>query len=408
MIDLHGISEETFDDVIGYEVSSEATYEARYRRLTWPKLQSGATGGIGYDFGQANKAQVTADWGDKVDGKTLKALLSCCGVTGAPARALVARLHDVVDIPFDLALEVYADHDLPRYTALCRAHLPGYDGLSAHCKGALFSLVLNRGPSFDKPGPRYAEMRDIKAAIKSGQLAKVPVLFRSMKRIWKDDPEAKGLLYRREKEAQRWEQGLAEHHPEQHARLAQVAPVADPEVVARVQEQLRNLGYWSVGAADGSLTDKGKTEGAILAFRNHEGLPLKPVIDDALLTALAKAQPPDVADHRANATVNDLRAQGSVTIDFSDKVKAWGGRLFGGGAGLGGVSVLGLVTEQANKITSAKDAVGGLGLTTQQMLIMAAIVLVLAVLAAVGVGIWYIADVIAQKRLADHQSGKHP
>jgi hypothetical protein len=51
------------------------------------------------------------------------------------------------------------NHDLPRYTAMCRAHLPGYDGLSPHCKGVLFSVVLNRGASFDLQGPHYAEMR---------------------------------------------------------------------------------------------------------------------------------------------------------------------------------------------------------------------------------------------------------
>ena len=65
MPDLHGISQDTFDDVIGYEVTSRAVYEHSYRGLTWPKEQSGATGGIGYDFGQAGKAQIKADWGDK-------------------------------------------------------------------------------------------------------------------------------------------------------------------------------------------------------------------------------------------------------------------------------------------------------------------------------------------------------
>jgi hypothetical protein len=66
-----------------------------------------------------------------------------------------------------------------------------------------------------------------------------------------------------------------------------------------------------------------------LAFRNHEGLPLKTTINDELLLHLAKAQPPEIAEHRANATVDDLRAQGSRTIAFTDKAKAWAGRVFG-------------------------------------------------------------------------------
>lgn len=144
------------DDGIDYEVSGRAVYEQRYQRLTWPKERSGPTGGTGYDFGQATKAQVRADWGDKVDAKTLKALLSCCGVTGVAARDLVERLHDVVSIPWNDALDVYSNHDLQRYAAMCRAHLPGYDGLSPHCKGVLFSLVLNRGV---RATPRCAASR---------------------------------------------------------------------------------------------------------------------------------------------------------------------------------------------------------------------------------------------------------
>jgi hypothetical protein len=324
---------------------------------------------------------------------------------GVAARDLVAKLHDVVSIPWNDALDVFSNHDLPRYTAMCRAHLPGYDGLSPHCKGVLFSLVLNRGPSFDEPKPRYAEMRDIKAAIKSGRLERVPAALRSMKRLW---PDSRGLRDRREDEAKLWELGLELHHPEAHAALDQAAPIADPEVVARVQEQLKNLGYWQVGSADGSLTPQGKTEAAILAFRNHERLPLRPSIDDELLTRLAKARPPEIADVRANATVHDLREHGSETIAFTDKVKAWGGRLFGAGGGLGGTGLLALVTEKATALTSAKEAVAGLGLTPQMMLIAAAVMVGLVVLAAMGLGIWYVADRIEARRLADYRTGKHP
>lgn len=64
----------------------------------------------------------------------------------------------------------------------------------------------------------------------------------------------------------------------------------------------------------------------ILAFRNHEGLPLKATVDDEFLTRLAKAQPPEIAEHRADATVEDLRAQSSQTITFTDKAKLWAWR----------------------------------------------------------------------------------
>jgi hypothetical protein len=408
MIDLHGISQETFEDVIGYEVSSRAVYEARYRRLTWPRLQSGPTGGIGYDFGQASKKQIVADWEGRVGDDMLKALVSCAGVSGKPARDLTLRLQDDVDLPWDVAIEVYSQHDLPRYTAMCRAHLPGYDGLSPHCKGALFSLVLNRGASFDLAGPRYAEMRGIKDAIRKGELARVPGLLRSMKRIWQDDPDAKGLLARREKEAQRWQQGLAEQHPEAHAALATAPDVVDPDVVARVQQQLKNLGYYHVGAVDGSLTEKGRTEDAILAFRNRNGLKLSPAIDDELIQALAKARRPDVAETRANATVNDLRDQGSRTIAFTDKTKAWAGRMFGSGGVVGGGGVLAIVTERATAIKGARDAVDALGIPPMVWGATIAAMAGLIVLAGCGLGIWYVADTIERRRLADYRTGKNP
>jgi hypothetical protein len=408
MIDLHGVSQETFDLVVASEVTSRDHFEHALRRLTWPKLQSGPTGGIGYDFGQANRSQIQADWSGKVGDDVLKALVSCAGVTGTAARELTFKLREVVDIDWETALDVFSNHDLPRYTAMCRAYIEGYDDLSPHCKGVLFSLAQNRGASFDLPGPRYAEMRDIKAAIRKGDLARVPALIRSMKRLWERNPDAKGLLMRRDAEAKLWEQGLAEHHPEQHARLDQVAPVTDPEIVARVQQQLKNLGYYQVGSADGSLTPQGRTEAAILAFRNHEGLSLTPSIDDALIAALVNAQPLEIAEHRATATVEDLREQGSETMRFTAKAKKWAGGLFGSGAGLGGSGALVLVTEQATKIKDARDAFGALGITTQMWLTGACAFAVLAVLAAMGLAIFYVANRIEAKRLDDYRTGKHP
>jgi hypothetical protein len=111
-----------------------------------------------------------------------------CSVISA-ARDLVERLHDVVSIPRNNALDVYSNNDLPRYTAMCRAHLPGYDGLSAHCKGVLFTLVLNCGASFDVPETRYAEMRGIKAAIRRGDLARVLDTLRAVAERYESDPD---------------------------------------------------------------------------------------------------------------------------------------------------------------------------------------------------------------------------
>lgn len=67
--------------------------------------------------------------------------------------------------------------------------------------------------------------------------------------------------------------------------------------VEAVQKQLQALGYHEVGRVDGKMGPR--TRGAILAFRDAEGLPLDPVIDAALVTALAAAKPRAVAPERA-------------------------------------------------------------------------------------------------------------
>jgi hypothetical protein len=406
MLDLHGISRASFDLIVASEVTGETAYEKRYRGLQWPGEQSGPTGGIGYDFGQQSKAQITADWKGRVPDAMLKALLRCSGVTGAPAKALAQQLSAVVDIPWDVALDVFSSRDVPRYLAILRRACPGVEELPPDCQGALLSITFNRDASgFNSTAPRYAEMGQIRDCVKAGQLARIPGLIRSMKRLW---PNSKGLRTRREDEAVLFEKGLAEHHPEIAAAAAAAPAPPDPDVVARVQRQLRDLGYYQVGAIDGSLTPHGRTEDAILAFRNRNGLPLTPTIDDDFLNALAKARPPEISEERAGATAKDLREQGSETIDFTDRVKSWAGRLFGGGTGITGAGLVAYVTDKATAISGARDAVAGLGLSPQVWLAIAVAVLLAVVVAGMGVGIWYVAHRLEQKRLADYRIGKNP
>jgi len=96
--------------------------------------------------------------------------------------------------------------EVPKWTQTCRDHLPNFDALtSGDCKGALVSLAYNRGPSFDAPGPRYAEMRAIRQHMADKRFDLVPGEFRSMKRLW---PKGGDLWNRREHEAALFEKGL--------------------------------------------------------------------------------------------------------------------------------------------------------------------------------------------------------
>jgi hypothetical protein len=351
------------------------------------------------------RAQISADWGDKVDAGMLRILQGASGKRGDAAAAYSRATRGQIDIPWDVALDVFANHDLPRYLGILEHYCPGATRLGPDCRGVLFSIAFNRDAAgFVKGGPRYAEMREIRACVASGDLARIPGLIRSMQRLWS---KTSGLYARRETEARLFEQGLAAHHPEEHAKLESVPPAPDPDVVVQVQTRLRDLGYYDTGAVDGQLVPKGRTEAAILAFRHEHDLPLKPGIDDDLLAAMARAEPRQVSEVRASATTQDLREQGVQTISMTDQIKRWAGGLFGTSGGLGGAGVLAWITDKATAVSGAKDAVGGLGLTPQLIVWLVAAVVVLAIVAGLGVLVWSVAHKIEVKRLADYRTGKN-
>ena len=405
-IDLHGTSRATFDLIVSAEVTSRAWYSRHLSGATWPSEQSGVTIGCGYDVGQTTRQQFLADWSGEIPDAMLKALAKCCGVTGPAAERLARKLRGIVDIPWDVALEVFSSYDIPRYLAICRRLLPGFDELSPDCKGVILSIAFNRDAGgFNKPGPRWSEMRQIKAAIGSGELAKIPGLIRSMKRLW---PDSKGLRIRRDDEAALFEHGLATSHPHEHAKLAATPAPVDPDAVAYVQGRLRELGYYDVGQVDGEPSPQGRTEGMILAYRNARGLPLTPAIDEQLIAELGKPQAPrPVAEMRASATVEDLRDEGSQTIALTDRAKGWAGKIFGSSTGLGGAGALAWLTDRATQVSAAKDAVGALGLTPGAIQAIAIGVAALVVVAGVGVLVWFVADQLERRRLADYRAGKH-
>ncbi|MFN3347351.1 peptidoglycan-binding domain-containing protein [Pseudorhodoplanes sp.] len=94
--------------------------------------------------------------------------------------------------------------------------------------------------------------------------------------------------------------------PEPEPQTPTMRAEVTPEVIAYVQKRLRALGYYEVGEIDGGEHGLAKTQAAILAFRNDNGLPTTPDIDDELLVAIATAKPRPFAASRANATAKEL------------------------------------------------------------------------------------------------------
>lgn len=199
------ISDDAFDLIVEFEVSSQALYTRKYRGPIWPGGASGVTIGIGYDVGYTTPTLLESDFGGVVPDSTIAALKPAIGVSGDAARRIAASLAGSVDVPWEAAIKVHRDKIIPRWIGLVERSLPNTDTLSADSLGALVSLTYNRGASFTKAGGRFSEMRAIKEHMRSRSFSRIPTDIRSMKRIW---PTVAGLQKRREREAILFERGL--------------------------------------------------------------------------------------------------------------------------------------------------------------------------------------------------------
>jgi hypothetical protein len=261
----------------------------------------------------------------------------------------------------------------------------------------LFSLAYNRDAAgFTKGGERYAEMREIRACVASGELAKIPGLIRSMKRL---SAPSRGVYKRREYEAALFERGLAARHPEEHSKLATTG------------SGRRGTGAAAPARPRLFRCRRGRRRAAPRRRSWHFGMSTicrsVPSIDDKLLAALARAEPRPVSEVSANATAGDLREQGSETIAITDQAKSWAGRIFGSGSTLSVAGVLAWITGKATAVSGARDAVGGLGIPPAAIAWLLAGVVVLALLAGLGVLIWVVAHKIETKRIADYRACKN-
>src|SRR4051794_35337592 len=132
------ISQSAFDLIVREEVSSRAYYEKHYTHPEWPGGASGVTIGIGYDLGYATREKITADWSGLVTGEMLGAMFRCAGVRGDAAKALLLSVQHIV-IPWDAAQQVFANRDVPSWTAAVLKAIPAADRLTPTCLGVLVS-----------------------------------------------------------------------------------------------------------------------------------------------------------------------------------------------------------------------------------------------------------------------------
>lgn len=204
------ISPAAIDLIVEAEVGSRGQYEQHYAHPEWPQGASGVTIGIGYDVGYcASLEALKTDWKGLIPEAMISALAPAIGVKGKSAAPIARELRNTVNVPWEAAIAVFLDVDVPRWAERCRKLLPNFDVLPADCRGALVSLAYNRGASFTLAGDRYREMRAIRAAMTKKDYAAIPAQLRAMTRLWRGKGLA-GLVKRREDEAGLFERGLAQ------------------------------------------------------------------------------------------------------------------------------------------------------------------------------------------------------
>jgi hypothetical protein len=186
------------DQIVRFEISSEANYRKNLQNPIWPGKESGVTIGIGYDLGHTAASRIEEDWRGRIRDADLDLLLTVEGLKGEDAKKALKKVNDVV-VPLEPAQDVFFRRTLTFFATLTRRTYPGVEALQADAQSMILSLVFNRGGKL--AGDERREMKAIQDLIPRGDLAGIASQIRSMKRLW--DPVAmKGLHVRRDREAE--------------------------------------------------------------------------------------------------------------------------------------------------------------------------------------------------------------
>ena len=257
------ISQTAYEFIVRWETGGKSYYEQVIKgRPIWPGYASGITIGCGFDLGYHALNQFTDQWVSRLSASDFSRLVPVIGFKTvdpnraakvARAKALVHSLSDIT-VPWSVAIEQFDNAKMPDLIGQLYGALDNLDRLHPHCRGALLSLVFNRGTPFRRPEDRFAEMRAIRAAMTTGTPAAfktIPTQLRSMKRIW---GQTSSLAERREGEAKLFEAGLRE------ARLLEGLEVLSEAetTLETVAEPLREL-HEAVEAAVTDDADEDET-----------------------------------------------------------------------------------------------------------------------------------------------------
>lgn len=191
------ISRKAIELIIQHEIGGRSVYEKKYQKPIWPGGDSGLTLGIGYDTGYVKEAQLFSDW-QGLNLNFLNALKRFCGVKGEVVKTMMRGEVLNVIIPYNIAYEVFVKKSIPKYYALTKKIYPQLDELNEDTRGALVSMVYNRGAKID--GESRKEMKAIVDLVAKKDYEGIAEQIEQSKRLW-ENKGMDGLVIRREAEA---------------------------------------------------------------------------------------------------------------------------------------------------------------------------------------------------------------
>lgn len=191
------ISKKSIEMIIQHEVGGRAVYEKRYQKPIWAGGDSGLTIGLGYDIGYVKEAQLFSDW-QGLNLNFLNALKRFCGVKGEVVKTMMRGEVLNVIIPYNIAYEVFVKKSIPKYYAMTKKIYPQLDELNDDTRGALVSMVYNRGAKID--GDSRKEMKAIVDLVAKKDYDGIAEQIEQSKRLW-EHKNLDGLVLRREAEA---------------------------------------------------------------------------------------------------------------------------------------------------------------------------------------------------------------
>lgn len=199
------ISKKSIELIIQHEVGGREVYTRKYQKPIWAGGDSGCTIGLGYDLGYVTEKQFFADW-KGLNLNFLNALKRFCGIKGEVVKTMLRGEVLNVIIPYNMAYDVFVKKSIPKYYAMTKKIYPQLDELNEDTRGALVSMVYNRGAKLD--GESRKEMKAIVELVAKKDYEGIAEEIEKSKRLW-ENRGLDGLVVRREAEADLIRESLA-------------------------------------------------------------------------------------------------------------------------------------------------------------------------------------------------------